>query len=154
MSRAGRRGFGVEHGPWAAGFCRTERPDCGPCLSDRNMGIWLPVRQFFISRRLLSGQRQTHKGDVNSHISFVVWLDCGAVPGLSVLEGSLVRYGQLLTTFRTAGGQYLATVCRRHSLTESVFVDSLPARRLERSFHCHSCISFLLFLRTMRSANV
>ena len=56
----------------------------------------------------------------------------------------IVRYGQLLTALGTTGGQHLATVSRGHSQAETVLVDSLPARRLERSFHCHSSILFVL----------
>lgn len=64
--------------------------------------------------------------------------------GLSVLERRLIRYGQLLAALCTTGSQHLATVGGSHSLTETVLVDSLPARRLERSFHCHSCIVFIV----------
>ena len=62
-----------------------------------------------------------------------------------VFKRRFVRYGQLLTTLRTARSQNLASVGRSHSLTESVLVDSLLARRLECSFHCHRSIVFLLF---------
>lgn len=61
-----------------------------------------------------------------------------------VFKRRFVRYGQLLTALGTTGGQHLATVSRGHSQAETVLVDSLPARRLERSFHCHSSILFVL----------
>lgn len=62
---------------------------------------------------------------------------------LSVLERRFVRYGQFLATLGTTCGQHLTTVGSRHTLAEPVFVDSLPARRLECPFHCHSCIVLL-----------
>jgi len=64
---------------------------------------------------------------------------------LSVLESSLVRNGQLLAALCTTCCQYLTTVSGCHSLTETVLVDSLPARRLECSFHRHNSI-FLYFV--------
>ncbi len=63
---------------------------------------------------------------------------------LGVFERRFVRYGQLLAAFGTACGQHLPTVGGSHSLTETVLVDSLPARGLECSFHCHSSILFIL----------
>ena len=63
---------------------------------------------------------------------------------LGIFERRFVRYGQLLAAFGTACGQHLPTVGGSHSLTETVLVDSLPARGLECSFHCHSSILFIL----------
>mgnify|MGYP006954207709 FL=1 len=82
---------------------------------------------------------------------------CACLPApafaeLSVLERRLVRYGQLLATLGATRCQYLAAVGGSHSLTESVLVDSLTARRLISSFHCHSCIVFLLFIQISISA--
>lgn len=62
---------------------------------------------------------------------------------LANLGASLVRYGQLLATFGTSCCQHLAAVGGRHSLAESVFVDSLPLVRLKSSFHCHISIPFI-----------
>ena len=91
--------------------------------------------------------------------------DWSPAVGLSVLESRLIRYGEFLATLCPACSQHLATVGRRHSLTETVFVDSLPARRLVGSFHCHSYLVFIVLLpcslrvcyrvlRIMRSAKV
>ena len=70
----------------------------------------------------------------------------GPLPS-GVLEGRLVRDGQLFAAFRTARSQHFASVGGSHSLTESVLVDSLPARRLESSFHCHSYLVFVVLAR-------
>ena len=64
---------------------------------------------------------------------------------LCVLERRFVRYGQLLATLGTTCSQYLTTLGRSHALTESVFVDPFPTRRLVGSLHCHSYTLFLLF---------
>ncbi len=79
-------------------------------------------------------------------------LPAPALAELSVLERRLVRNGQLLATLGATRCQYLAAVGGSHSLTESVLVDSLTARRLISSFHCHSCIVFLLFIQISISA--
>ena len=65
---------------------------------------------------------------------------------LVVLECCLVWYGQLLATLSATCSQYLTAIGSSHSLTETVLVDSLATRWLVSSFHCHSCICFLLFL--------
>ena len=65
---------------------------------------------------------------------------------LVVLECCLVWYSQLLATLWATCSQYLTAIGSSHSLTETVLVDSLTTRRLVSSFHCHSCICFLLFL--------
>lgn len=67
-----------------------------------------------------------------------------AFPQLSVLERRLVRNGELLTSLGTTGRQYLASVGRSHTLTETMLIDSLPARGLVCSLHCHSCIVFIV----------
>lgn len=72
---------------------------------------------------------------------------------LGVLESRLVRDGQLFATLCTTRSQHLTAVGSSHSLTETVLVDSLPARRLVSSFHCHSYL-VLLFLRALRIAKV
>lgn len=65
---------------------------------------------------------------------------------LSVLEGRLVRNGQLLASLSATRSQHLAAVGRSHSLAESVLVDPLAARRLISSFHCHNDIVFVFVL--------
>lgn len=67
-----------------------------------------------------------------------------AFPQLSVLERRLVRNGELLTSLGTTGRQNLASVGRSHTLTETMLIDSLPARGLVCSLHCHSCIVFIV----------
>ena len=67
-----------------------------------------------------------------------------AFPQLSVLERRLVRNGELLTSLGTTGRQHLASVGRSHTLTETMLIDSLPARGLVCSLHCHSCIVFIV----------
>lgn len=67
-----------------------------------------------------------------------------ASPKLSVLERRLVRNGELLTSLGTTGRQNLASVGRSHTLTETMLIDSLPARGLVCSLHCHSCIVFIV----------
>ncbi len=64
---------------------------------------------------------------------------------LSVFERRFVRYGQFFATFGATGGQHLATFGSGHALTESVFVDPLPTRRLVCSLHCHSYTILLIF---------
>jgi hypothetical protein len=54
---------------------------------------------------------------------------------LLALEGLLVGDGQPLTAFPAAAGQHAATISCRHSLTETVLVLSLGARRLIGAFH-------------------
>ncbi len=63
---------------------------------------------------------------------------------LSVLERRFVRYGQLLATLGTTCCQHLATVRRSHTSAETVLVDSLPARGLVSSLHCHSYLIFIV----------
>lgn len=63
---------------------------------------------------------------------------------LCVFERRFVRYGQFLATFGASRCQYLTTLGRSHALTESVFVDPFPARRLVCSLHCHSYTLYLL----------
>ena len=77
---------------------------------------------------------------------------CACLPApafaeLSVLERRLVRNGQLLATLGATRCQYLAAVGGSHSLTESVLVDSLTARRLISSFHCFSSLLYGLISR-------
>lgn len=84
---------------------------------------------------------------------------------LCVLERSLVRYGQLLATLCATCSQHLAAIGSSHSCAESVLVDSLTARWLECSLHCHNYLVFIVFtiplplhkpcgLGIMRSAKV
>lgn len=84
---------------------------------------------------------------------------------LCVLERSLVRYGQLLATLCATCSQHLAAIGGSHSCAESVLVDSLTARWLECSLHCHNYLVFIVFtiplplhkpcgLGIMRSAKV
>ena len=63
---------------------------------------------------------------------------------LIVLECCLIRYSQLLATLCATRCQHLAAIGGSHSLTETVLVDSLAARRLISSFHCHSRIVFIV----------
>ncbi len=63
---------------------------------------------------------------------------------LSVLESRFVRNGQLLTTLCASCSQNLAAVSCRHSRTETVLVDSLAARWLVSSLHCHNRIVFIV----------
>ena len=65
---------------------------------------------------------------------------------LVVLECSLVRYSQLLTSLCATCCQNLAAISSCHSRTESVLVDSLATRRLISSLHCHSRIVFIVFV--------
>ena len=54
---------------------------------------------------------------------------------LFALEGLLVGDGKLLAAFFATAGQHPATISCRHSLTESVLIFSLSARRLIGAFH-------------------
>lgn len=67
-----------------------------------------------------------------------------AADRLSVLESSLVRYGQFFATFCATCCQNLAAVGGSHSCAESVLVDSLAARWLECSLHCHNYLVFIV----------
>lgn len=67
-----------------------------------------------------------------------------ATDRLSVLESSLVRYGQFFATFCATCCQNLAAVGGSHSCAESVLVDSLAARWLECSLHCHNYLVFIV----------
>ena len=73
------------------------------------------------------------------------------VSRLVVLECSLVWNGQLLATLSATCSQYLTAIGSSHSLTETVLVNSLTARRLVSSFHCHSCICFIVFVPLLLS---
>ena len=67
---------------------------------------------------------------------------------LIVLESCLVRNSQLLATLCAASSQHLAAIRSSHTSAETVLVDALAARWLVSSFHCHSCIVFIVLLST------
>ena len=55
---------------------------------------------------------------------------------------SLVRNGEFLSAFATAGSQNSASVGGRHSLTKSVLIHSLSARWLKCSLHLSVVFEF------------
>ena len=56
----------------------------------------------------------------------------------------LVRNGQLLATFRTAGSQYTTTILCCHTLAETMLVHAAAIVGLKCSFHC--CILLGYFI--------
>lgn len=123
------------------------------CRASKSQGVWsgmeepvggamsgARVRERQPAKRGWGGEQQGRRTQCTAPL---LW---HSVPlrTLGVFERRFVRYGQLLAAFGTACGQHLPTVGGSHSLTETVLVDSLPARGLECSFHCHSSILFIL----------
>ena len=70
---------------------------------------------------------------------------------LIVLESCLVRNSQLLATLCAASSQHLAAIRSSHTSAETVLVNTLAARWLVSSLHCHNCIVFIV-LRSNLSA--
>lgn len=55
--------------------------------------------------------------------------------GRNLFDACFVRHGELPAAFGAARGKNLASVRGAHPLAETVFIDSLPFRRLVSPFH-------------------
>ena len=141
-------------GPLPALSVRCGAPGIGRwCRASKSQGVWsgmeepvggamsgARVRERQPAKRGWGGEQQGRRTQCTAPLL----LHSVPLRTLGVFERRFVRYGQLLAAFGTACGQHLPTVGGSHSLTETVLVDSLPARGLECSFHCHSSILFIL----------
>ena len=80
-----------------------------------------------------------HKKTTGNRVRFPVVFPTASVK-LSVLEGRLVRNGQLLASLSATRSQHLAAVGRTHALAETMLLGALTLLRLIRSLHS-SCTS-------------
>ena len=83
---------------------------------------------------------------------------CGCAAPLSNVLGSVkllgslgdVAYSKFMTTFLSSAADDIATVCRTHSLAESVFIDALAIAWLIRAFHNSKIVILKIFRKTKK----